>query len=478
LRSLSGFAGEFSQTRYDVFEQARTMPDISDPLHLPGGARLPNRLAKAAITEGLADERGWPTAGLERLYQGWSDAGFGLLISGNIVVDGDHLERPGNIIIDRECAVQARALRKWTAVATQGGAHFWAQLSHSGRQTPKTVNPHPLSVSELKMGLPGGLFGKPRAMTPGELHLLVEKFATAATVCKAVGFTGVQIHAAHGYLLGSFLTPKANNRRDRWGGSLENRARILLDVVSAVRKRVGRQFPIAVKLNSADFQRGGFDEKDSLTVGRWLEAAGVDLLEISGGTYESPVMLGASGISADCERPPRKASTAAREAYFFDFARAMRQELRMPIMLTGGFRSRAGMKAALDEGVDLLGLARPVCVDQSCVKALLSGEVDRLDSWEESIKREKGLFSSNSPIPLIGMLTNFAAIYWFYAQVYRLAKGKPANVKLWPPRAMVEVITTENSILGRRRRWLQKAGASVAAPLDETPARTANKRAA
>jgi len=454
------------------------MPGISDVLHLPCGARLPNRLAKAAITEGLADERGWPTAELERLYEGWSDAGLGLLISGNIIVDGDHLERPGNVIIDRESAAQAQALRKWTAKATQAGAHFWAQLSHSGRQTPKTVNPQPLSVSELQVGLPGGMFGKPRAMTPGEIHLLVEKFATAAAVCKSVGFTGVQIHAAHGYLLGSFLTPKVNNRDDQWGGSLENGARLLLDVVAAVRKRVGRLFPIAVKLNSADFQRGGFDAQDSLAVGKWLEVAGVDLLEISGGTYESPAMLGADGIGADCERPARKASTAAREAYFFDFARALRRELKMPIMLSGGLRSRAGMKAALDEGVDLLGLARPVCVDQRCAKALLAGEIDRLDSWEERLRREKGLFSSNSPIPVLGMLANFAGIYWFYAQLYRLAKGKAPDVKLWPPRALFEVMTTENGILARRRRWLQNAGAFVDTPPDEKLAQPIGKQAA
>jgi 2,4-dienoyl-CoA reductase-like NADH-dependent reductase (Old Yellow Enzyme family) len=454
------------------------MPDVSDALHLPCGAQLPNRLAKAAITEGLADERGWPTAGLEKLYEGWSDSGFGLLISGNILVDGDHLERPGNVIIDRESATQAQALRRWTARATQGGAHFWAQLSHSGRQTPKAVNPRPLSVSELQVGLPGGLFGKPQAMTPGELHLLVEKFVVAAAICKAVGFTGVEIHAAHGYLLGSFLTPKLNNRKDRWGGSLENRARLLLEVVAAVRKRVGRQFPIAVKLNSADFQRGGFEERDCLAVGKWLEAAGVDLLEISGGSYESPVMLGASGIGADYNRPVRRASTAAREAYFFDFARAMRKELKMPIMLTGGFRSRAGMNAALKEGVDIIGLARPVCVDQSCVKALLVGEVNRLDSWEASLKRETGLFSANSPIPLMGMLANFAGIYWFYAQLYRLGKGKPANVNLWPPLALFEVMRTENGILARRRRWLQNAEPSLEPPSAEVPLPTTDKRAA
>ncbi len=455
------------------------MPSINDALYLPCGARLPNRLVKAAITEGLADERGWPTAGLERLYDGWADAGFGLLISGNILVDSEHLERPGNVIIERENAEQAQALRRWTAGATRGGAHFWAQLSHSGRQTPKTVNKYPLSVSDLQVGLPGGLFGKPRAMTHGEIRVVIEKFATAAGVCKAVGFTGVQIHAAHGYLLGSFLTPKVNNRRDQWGGSLENRARLLLEVVAAVRDRVGRGFPIAVKLNSADFQRGGFEASDSLIVGKWLETAGADVLEISGGTYESPAMIGAVGVGADCEKPTRKASTVAREAYFFDFARSLRQELKMPILLTGGLRSRAGMQAALDQGVDLLGVARPICVDQSAVKGLLSGETDRLESWEDNLRREKGFFSANSPIPLIGVLTNFAGIYWFYAQVYRLAKGKPADVKLWPPRAMFEVMSTENGVLARRHRWLQSAASlAEAAVVEKKPAVVASKQAA
>ncbi|MDE3175825.1 MAG: NADH:flavin oxidoreductase, partial [Pseudomonadota bacterium] len=288
----------------------------------------------------------------------------------------------------------------------------------------------------------------------------------------------VQIHAAHGYLLGSFLAPNVNNRTDAWGGSLENRARLLLEVVAATRKRVGRNFPIAVKLNSADFQRGGFNREDSLMVGRWLEAAGVDLLEISGGSYESPVMLGASGVGADCE-PPLKPSTAAREAYFFEFARALRQELKMPVMLTGGLRSRAGMQGALDEGIDVLGVARPVCVDQHCVRGLLSGEIDRLESWEANLRRAKGLFSSNSPIPLLGVLANFAGIYWFYAQLNRLGKGKAPNVKLWPPRAMVEVMLAENANLGRRRKFLQSEAAVVNdAPPPERIAKAVSKKAA
>ena len=454
------------------------MPTLNDPLLLPCGARLANRLAKAAITEGLADERGWPTADLERLYQGWAGAGFGLLISGNIIVDANHLERAGNVIIDRDCPRQAKALQSWTACATRGGAHFWAQLSHSGRQTPKAVNRYPLSVSDVQMGLPSAMFGKPRSMTIGEIHLVIEKFASAAAVCKATGFTGVQIHAAHGYLLGSFLAPNVNNRTDQWGGTLPNRARLLLEVVAATRKRVGRNFPISVKLNSADFQRGGFDAHDSLIVGRWLEAAGVDLLEISGGSYESPAMMGATGVGADCEQPV-KPSTAAREAYFFEFARALRQELRMPVMLTGGLRSRAGMQAALDEGIDVLGVARPVCVDQRCVRGILSGEIDRLDSWEVSLKRAKGLFSSNSPISLLGVLANFAGIFWFYAQLNRLAKGKAADVKLWPPRAMVEVMMSDNAILARRHGYLRTDAAKVSdAPSPEKIARVMRRNAA
>jgi 2,4-dienoyl-CoA reductase-like NADH-dependent reductase (Old Yellow Enzyme family) len=255
----------------------------TDPLRLPCGAVLPNRLAKPAITEGLATPRGWATPELERLYEGWARGGFGLLISGNIIVDADHLERPGNVIIDQTpYGEEGARLRKWTAVARRHGAHFWAQLSHSGRQTPKAVNAHPLSPSAVELGLPPGLFGKPRAMSADEIAEVVAQFAIAARVAKSVGFTGVQIHAAHGYLISSFLSPKVNHRTDEWGGSLENRARLLMSIVAAVRKAVGPSFPIGVKLNSADFQKGGFGANESEEVALMLQEAGVDLLEISG----------------------------------------------------------------------------------------------------------------------------------------------------------------------------------------------------
>ena len=156
---------------------------LNDALRLPCGARLANRIAKAAITEGLADPRGWPTPDLERLYEGWASSGFGLLISGNIIVDDDHLERPGNVIIDPDSQDQAPALRSWTAKATPGGSHFWAQLSHSGRQTPIAVNRYPLSASDIQVGIPGGLFGKPQAMKRLKFKRSIGRFASAAAIC-------------------------------------------------------------------------------------------------------------------------------------------------------------------------------------------------------------------------------------------------------------------------------------------------------
>ena len=167
----------------------------------------------------------------------------------------------------------AAALASFAKAATRNGNHFWAQISHAGRQTMKPVNPHPKAPSAVKVGLPGGQFGEPVALTEPEIFDLIARFAVTARACQKAGFTGVQIHAAHGYLLSQFLSPLTNQRDDQWGGSLENRARMLLAAVKTVRAAVGPQFPVAVKLNSADFQRGGFAFEDSLQVAKWLEEA-------------------------------------------------------------------------------------------------------------------------------------------------------------------------------------------------------------
>ncbi|MDB2353110.1 NADH:flavin oxidoreductase/NADH oxidase family protein, partial [Luminiphilus sp.] len=300
---------------------------IDQPLTLPCGAILSNRLCKAAMTEGLAGATGVPGDALNRLYGIWSDGGAGLLLSGNVQIDRDHLERPGNVVVDEEPDdATKKALEAWAAAGTRSGNHFWAQISHAGRQCQKIINATPKAPSAIKLGLPGGQFGEPIAMTDTDIEAVIAGFARCARVLKEAGFTGVQLHSAHGYLLSQFLSPRSNQRSDRWGGSLENRARILLESVNAVRAAVGPEFPVGVKLNSADFQRGGFDFTESLQVAKWLEAAGVDLLEISGGTYEQPRLLNVEGIEP-IENQAVAQSTRAREAYFVDFAQAMRKEL-------------------------------------------------------------------------------------------------------------------------------------------------------
>ena len=279
---------------------------------------------------------GRATEALERLYGIWSDGGAGLLLSGNIQVDQDHLERPGNVIVDAEPDVPAReALEAWARAGTRAGNHFWAQISHAGRQCQKIVNPRPKAPSAVKLGLPGGQFGEPVPMSEDDIEAVIEGFARCAKILVDAGFTGVQLHAAHGYLLSQFLSPRSNQRSDQWGGSLENRARLLLACVARVRVAVGPRIPISVKLNSADFQRGGFDFDESLQVAKWLEAASVDLIEISGGTYEQPRLLNLEGMEP-VEAQSVAASTRAREAYFVDFAEAMRREINIPLMVTGG----------------------------------------------------------------------------------------------------------------------------------------------
>jgi len=390
---------------------------IEQPLTLPCGASLPNRLCKAAMTEGLADPLGQATPALTQLYGLWSDGGAGLLLSGNVQIDGGHLERPGNVIIDSEPGEEAMsALRRWAEAGKRGGNHFWAQISHAGRQCQKMVNPHPKAPSAVKLGLPGGQFGEPVAMFEADIEAVIAGFARCARVLKNAGFTGVQLPAAHGYLLSQFLSPRSNQRKDQWGGSLENRARALLESVRAVRDAVGPSFPVGVKLNSADFQRGGFDFEESLQVAKWLEAESVDLLEISGGTYEQPRLLNVDGIEP-VEDQSVKASTKAREAYFVDFAQAMRKELTMPLMVTGGLRRLDAMEDALASGsADVVGIGRPLCGMPKAMNELLSGAAE-LPRFENQLSLLPSWLKFLEGINLFKTIGTFATQYWYYEQI-------------------------------------------------------------
>lgn len=427
------------------------MPTIADSLTLPCGAVLPNRLAKAAMTEGLADPQGRATPELERLYGLWADGGSGLLISGNVQIDRDHLERPGNVIIQGPQDEAALAgLRAMASAGTRAGGHLWMQISHAGRQTQVTVNPHPKAPSAVAVGLPGKQFGLPEALTETEILDLIERYGHAAEVAKETGFTGVQIHAAHGYLLSQFLSPRANLRTDQWGGSLENRARMLLAVVARVRAGVGPAFPIGVKLNSADFQKGGFAFEDSMVVARWLQDAGVDLLEISGGSYEQPAMMDIQGMEAP-DAPKVAASTAAREAYFVDFAKTMRASLTMPLLVTGGFRTRRAMNMALETGgADVIGLGRPLCVDTAGPAKLLAG-ADELDRWENKLKLLPPWLSFLGGLKMMRAVEGFAVTYWYYAQIDAIARTGRANIGIAPFKALLTVQNAGKAWLKARK---------------------------
>lgn len=421
---------------------------LSESLVLPCGAVLSNRIAKAAMTEGLASTRGEPSDELNRLYQIWSEGGAGLLLTGNVLVDGDHLERPGNVIIDKEPRPEMlAALREFSVAATTNGNHVWAQISHAGRQTQKAVNAHPKAPSAVKLGLPGGQFGQPVAMTEEDIDGVIEAFVRCARVLKDTGFTGVQVHAAHGYLISQFLSPRSNQRTDTYGGSLENRARLLLTIVQRIREEVGSGFPVAVKLNSADFQKGGFDFNDSLKVASWLQDATIDLIEISGGTYEQPKLLGLEGIEEEAPQDLAP-STLMREAYFVDFALAMQEHIEVPLMVTGGFRQASAMTQALETGAaDLIGIGRPMCLDTDAPRQLLDGlaELQRYESRMRLLPKWADFLSSISLVRTVG---GFALQYWYYAQLIAIGRSGKADRSL-------SVFGSVKILLRHERSWLK-----------------------
>ncbi|MBT7720053.1 MAG: NADH:flavin oxidoreductase/NADH oxidase family protein [Halieaceae bacterium] len=431
-------------------ENSASSRPLQESLILPCGATLANRIAKAAMTEGLATADGLPTPELETLYGLWSDGGAGMLLSGNIQVDADHLERPGNVVIDREPNEQMKAaLASWAQAGTRQGNHFWAQISHAGRQTQSNVNPHPKAPSAVKLGLPGGQFGEPVALTEAEIQDLVGRFALCARAVKEAGFTGVQVHAAHGYLLSQFLSPRSNVRTDQYGGVLENRARMLLEVVRAVRESVGPSFPVAVKLNSADFQRGGFDFADSLQVAQWLQREGVDLLEISGGTYEQPKLLGVEGVE---EVDPQEVaqSTQQREAYFVDFAVAMREQVSIPFMVTGGFRRRDAMEQAVaTAGADIIGIGRPMCVMTDAPEQLFKG-LDELPRYENELSLFPSWLSFLNRSQTLRTMATFSVQYWFYAQIDELGRTGRARPEMSVFNATRRLMALQKHLMAQR----------------------------
>lgn len=432
------------------------MPNFSDSLALPCGASLPNRLFKSAMTEGLADADDRATERHCNLYRRWSEGGSGMLLTGNVMVDRRFLERPGNVVIDEKTLKDGGfdRLKAWAQAGTVNGNHLWMQISHPGRQVQKIVSKQPFAPSEVQLDI-AGLFGKPKAMTEDDILDVIKRFSFVAGTAREAGFTGVQIHGAHGYLLSEFLSPVVNQRTDAWGGSIENRARLLLETLRSVRKTVGDDFPISIKLNSADFQKGGFSLDDSAAVAAMLSAEKLDFLEISGGSYEQPKLLGVEGdenTATDASGEQKRESTIKREAYFLEYVPKIRDAFNGPLGVTGGFRTAAAMQAALDSDVvDGIGLARPLCVAPNAPKQLIAGHITELPAPEHSIRLGKGFFGPNSKNHTIKMFNNFANVFWFYRQIIRLAENRETNPKQSSWWALLAHQMTEYKVAFKRK---------------------------
>ncbi len=350
-----------------------------------------------------------------RSYGRWADGGIGLSITGNVMIDRRAIGEPNNVSVEDERDLPL--LQQWASAGTRGGTALWMQLNHPGKQSPKGLNAATVAPSAVPFDPQmQSFFATPRELTVEEIHDIIRRFGTTAAVAKKAGFTGVQIHGAHGYLVSQFLSPKHNVRTDEWGGSPENRRRFALEVYREIRRQVGPEFSVGIKLNSADFQRGGFTEEESLEVIRALSEEGIDLIEISGGTYEAPAMTGRKQLV-------QKASTQSREAYFLEFAEKARSTTKTPLMVTGGFRSRQGMNDAIASGAtDFVGIARALAIEPDRPSRLLSEQEPRY--------QVKPITTGIALVDRAGMME----VAWYARQMHRIAHGKdprPNESAIW-----------------------------------------------
>jgi 2,4-dienoyl-CoA reductase-like NADH-dependent reductase (Old Yellow Enzyme family) len=346
-----------------------TPTPVAAPLELPCGTTLKNRLVKASTSEGLATPSGGPSNQHLDLYRRWAHGGSGLVVTGGVMVDSEHRGEPGSVVATDDRHLDM--LRSWATAGTVNDTHLWMQLNHPGKQSPRSINKYPVAPSAVPMaGRIGRYFADPRELTVSDIDLIVWRFAYTALIARETGFTGVQIQAGHGYLINQFLSPADNLRTDEYGGDLEGRMRLLTEVYRAVRKKVGDDFPVSVRINASDGVSGGFGEEESLRVAQKLAELGVDVIEVSGGTYAAPLML---GDEVD-------ATGDTGEIFFGDQARRIREAVDVPVLVTGGFRCAADVEKGLDDGLgDLIGMARPmVLIPELANEIIVHGDRERV----------------------------------------------------------------------------------------------------
>ena len=381
------------------------------PITLPNGTTIKNRFFKSAMSEGMGTRDFQPKKNIATLYKRWAEGGTGLIITGNIMVDPKGTAEPGNIVFDKNSNMEI--LKNWAKQGQQHGAKVMVQLNHPGKQAPKTVSKQTVAPSAVPLGNGlNKLFSTPRALTTSEVEELVQKFVTSAKVAKEAGFSGVQIHAAHGYLISQFLSPHDNRRTDKYGGSLENRMRFLKEIYLGMREELGKDFTIGIKINSTDFKEDGLTEEDSLKTIIELANLGLDFVEISGGTYERPAMMGAT-------------SKSTNQVFFAEYSKKLKQKIEIPVVVTGGIRSINAMNTLLNNNTtDFIGIARPLTIDPNIPNKIKQGTYTIVETTRVStgVKKLDKIFGS-----LLG-------IVYYQVLMQNIAKGKEpkATKNAWP----------------------------------------------
>ena len=396
------------------------------------------------MEENMAEAGQIPGQALVNLYQQWADGGVGIILTGNVMVAPDAMTGPGGVYLGAETLAQGdnkERFRTWAKAGKSGGAKLYMQISHPGRQIYATQGTEPVSASATKVTMEGPaekMFAQARALTEDEIRSIIKRFADTANAAELCGFDGVEIHAAHGYLLAQFLSPLTNLREDKWGGPLENRARILLEIVREVRARVEPNFGVAIKLNSADFQRGGYDIGDAKRVVDWLNGENIDFVEISGGSYESAAMM---GMAAD----GRAQSTKDREMYFIEFATEIAQTANMPLMVTGGVTKRQTAETALAQGsVDIIGIARAMGYNPNIPNDWKAGE------------------NLHVPLPVVtwknDLFKGLANMAMTKMNLYRMGDGLPPQPAPRPLISSIKQQLKQNTQTKRYKKWLAERG--------------------
>ena len=381
------------------------------PITLPNGTTIKNRFFKSAMSEGMGTKNFQPKKNIATLYKRWAEGGTGLIITGNIMIDPKGTAEPGNIVFDKNSNMEI--LKDWAKQGQQHGAKVMVQINHPGKQVPKTIAKETVAPSAVPLGNGlNKLFSTPRALTTSEVEELVQKFITSAKVAKEAGFSGVQIHAAHGYLISQFLSPHDNRRTDKYGGSLENRMRFLKEIYLGMREELGKDFTIGIKINSTDFKEDGLTEEDSLKTIIELANLGLDFVEISGGTYERPAMMGAT-------------SKSTNQVFFAEYSKKLKQKIKIPVVVTGGIRSINAMNTLLnDNTTDFIGIARPLTIDPNIPNKIKQGTYTIVETTRVStgVKKLDKIFGS-----LLG-------IVYYQVLMQNIAKGKEpkATKNAWP----------------------------------------------